>query len=79
MLKLFVALAEEFDIPVGIHKGEGRRAGLTRLTRASAAALGRPLLLEEVLIRRPKLRIYVMHAGWPLIASQWTRAIRTRG
>jgi hypothetical protein len=33
------------------------------------------MLLEEVLIRHPKLRIYVMHAGWPMadktIALLW--------
>ena len=27
--------------------------------------LGNPVLLEEVLIRHPKLRIYLMHAGFP--------------
>lgn len=30
-------------------------------------SLSDPLLLEEVLLRHPKLRIYVMHAGWPNI------------
>jgi len=29
--------------------------------------LGRPLALEESLLRHPKMRLYVMHAGWPLI------------
>jgi predicted TIM-barrel fold metal-dependent hydrolase len=29
--------------------------------------LGSPLQLEEVLIRHPKLRIYVMHYGSPLV------------
>ena len=28
---------------------------------------GRPLLLEEALVRHPKLRLYVMHAGWPFL------------
>jgi predicted TIM-barrel fold metal-dependent hydrolase len=28
-------------------------------------ALGNPALLEEVLIRHPRLRIYLMHAGFP--------------
>ena len=26
-----------------------------------------PLLLEDVLIRHPDLRLYVMHAGWPFL------------
>ena len=29
--------------------------------------LSSPLLLEEVLVRHPKLRVYVMHAGWPML------------
>lgn len=31
------------------------------------AALGSPLLLEEVLNRHPKLRLYLMHAGYPYL------------
>jgi len=31
------------------------------------AALNNPLLLEKMLIRHPKLRVYVMHAGWPML------------
>jgi predicted TIM-barrel fold metal-dependent hydrolase len=34
------------------------------------------LLLEEAIVRHPKLRIYVMHAGWPMLddmlAVMWT-------
>ena len=28
-------------------------------------AMGDPLLLEEVLLRHKRLRLFVMHAGWP--------------
>lgn len=28
-------------------------------------ALGNPLLLEDLLVRHPKLRVYVMHGGRP--------------
>ncbi|MCC5942682.1 MAG: amidohydrolase [Balneolaceae bacterium] len=63
----FYALAEELDIPVGMHLGEGPPGAAYNLYPNYRAALGRPLLLEDVLIRYPKLRIYVMHAGWPLI------------
>ena len=31
------------------------------------ARLHSPLLLEEVLVRHPGLRVYVMHAGWPML------------
>jgi predicted TIM-barrel fold metal-dependent hydrolase len=30
-------------------------------------ALSNPLVLEEVLVKHPKLRLYVMHAGWPML------------
>ena len=64
----YLVVAEELDIPVGIHMGlappgaayffgsPGYRAGLSN-----------PLLLEEALLRHPKLRVYVMHAGWPML------------
>jgi len=28
-----------------------------------------PLLLEDVLVRHPRLRLYVMHAGWPFLEN----------
>jgi predicted TIM-barrel fold metal-dependent hydrolase len=34
---------------------------------AYRARLHNPLLLEDVLIRHPDLRLYVMHAGWPML------------
>ncbi|TVP56343.1 MAG: amidohydrolase [Gemmatimonadales bacterium] len=63
----FYTLAEELDIPIGMHLGDGPPGAPYNLYPNYRASLGRPLLLEEVLIRYPKLRIYVMHAGWPLI------------
>lgn len=33
------------------------------------ARLNDPLVLEEPLIRHPKLRVYVMHAGWPMLSE----------
>jgi len=63
----FYALAEELDIPIGMHLGEGPPGAAYDFYPNYRAALGRPLLLEEVLIHHPRMRIYVMHAGWPLI------------
>lgn len=63
-LKPFFDLAEKFDIPVGIHMGMAPPGASSFKYRVN---LGNPLLLEDVLIRHPKLRIYVMHAGWPLL------------
>lgn len=64
-LEPYWALAEELDIPAAIHIGPGPPGaaylGLTKYR----ASLSDPLLLEDVLIRHPKLRLYVMHGGWP--------------
>lgn len=62
------ALAEELDIPVGIHMGEGPPGGpnVEGYSRYRVK-MGDPLLLEDVLIRHPKLRIYVMHFGSPFV------------
>jgi uncharacterized protein len=64
----YFALAEELDIPVGIHLGEGPPA-TARFPGYDdyRVALGSPLLLEPVLRKYPKLRIYVMHYGSPLV------------
>jgi uncharacterized protein len=66
-LEPYYALAEELDVPVGIHIGLTKPGGAYDDSPNYRAALSNPLLLEEVLIRHPKLRIYVMHAGWPMI------------
>lgn len=65
----YFALAEELDIPVGVHLGEGPIGGVHILGSSSPyrARLGSPFMLEEVLARHRKLRIYVMHYGSPLV------------
>jgi predicted TIM-barrel fold metal-dependent hydrolase len=66
-LASFWALAEELDVPVGLHLGEGMPGqapgGAGEGYRVSLTS---PYQLEEVLIRHPKLRLYVMHAASPL-------------
>ena len=59
------ALAEELDVPVAIHMGGGE-PGQPYSGGGYRVALGDPLLLEPVLVRHPKLRVSVMHAGYPL-------------
>ena len=64
-LEPYFALAEELDIPVGIHTGLGPPGSPYSCCPKFRVTLGNPTLLEEVLIRHPKLRVYIMHAGWP--------------
>ena len=66
-LEPYFALAEELDIPVGIHMGEGNPGAPYRGYSDYRARLTSPFLLEQVLIRHPRLRIYVMHYGSPLV------------
>lgn len=61
------AVAEELDIPVAIHMGEGYPGAPYGGAPQYRAPLGSPFLLEEVLVHHPKLRVYVMHYGSPLI------------
>jgi uncharacterized protein len=61
------ALAEELDIPLGIHIGLSKPGVAYDDSPKYRAALSNPMLLEEVLLRHPKLRLYVMHAGWPML------------
>jgi hypothetical protein len=61
------ALAEELDIPVGLHTGLAPPRTPYTCCPKFRNSLGNPALLEEVLIRHPKLRVYLMHAGYPYL------------
>lgn len=62
-------LAEKLDIPVGVHTG----ISFPGITQKGApnfrVALGNPILLEGMLNRHPKLRVYLMHGGHPFLAE----------
>ena len=62
----YLDLAEEYQVPVGIHVGTGP-PGAAHLFPNYRARLHSPLLLEEILLRYPDLRLYVQHAGWPML------------
>lgn len=61
-LKPYFALAEELDVPLLIH-AEGIGPYLSNFRSAA----GSPLLLEDVLVRHPKLRIFVENTGYPYL------------
>jgi hypothetical protein len=75
-LAAYWALADELDVPAGIHIGTGPLGAPYLGFDRYRARLHSPLVLEEVLIRHPELRVYIMHAGWPMIddllAVLWT-------
>ncbi len=61
------ALAEQLDVPVGIHVGAGEPAQAYTGSPGFRARLQSALTLEEVLIKHPRLRVFVMHAGYPML------------
>lgn len=67
VLAPYWALAEELDIPVGIHVGTGPPGAAYLGFDGYRARLHSALTMEEVLVRHPTLRVYLMHAGYPLL------------
>jgi predicted TIM-barrel fold metal-dependent hydrolase len=68
----YFALAEELDIPVAIHMGTGGSGRANVAMPKFRGSMGDPLLLEDLLARHPKLRVQVMHAGYPMIDNMLT-------
>ena len=74
-LEPYWQLAEEFDIPVGIHMGPGPPGAAYDSSPSPfkspnfRMAASDPLLLEDVLLKHKRLRLFVMHAGWPRLGS----------
>ena len=71
-LEPYFSLAEEFDIPFALHMGPGPHWAVTDASIYKEfpdfeIAAGNPLELEDVLRQHPDLRLYIMHAGWPMI------------
>lgn len=60
----YFQVADELNIPVGIHLGIGK-AEFPDFRIANA----NPLYLENVIRKYPNLRIYVMHAGYPFLSE----------
>ncbi|HEU0224951.1 MAG TPA: amidohydrolase family protein [Steroidobacteraceae bacterium] len=63
----YLQVAEELDMPVGIHVGTGPPGSPYLGFSGYRAALHSALTLEDALLRHPRLRVYIMHAGWPML------------
>lgn len=59
--------AEALDLPVGLHVGPGPPGTPYIPGMGYRARMSNPLALEEVLVKHPRLRLYVMHAGYPML------------
>jgi predicted TIM-barrel fold metal-dependent hydrolase len=65
IMEPYYALAEELDVPIGIHMGPGPPGAAYFFAPDYRIRHSSLLLLEDVLARHPKLRLWAMHAGWP--------------
>ncbi len=63
----YLRICERYDIPVAVHTGGGDPGGTYSWSPKARLRLGDPYLIEDVLVRYPKLRLYLMHAG----AEEW--------
>jgi hypothetical protein len=61
------ALADELDLPIAIHIGTGPPGSPYLGYPNYRARLHSPLTIEEVLVKYPKLRVQIMHAGYPML------------
>jgi len=62
----YYALAEKHGLPVGIHTGLG---GPDNGSAEFKVALGNPILMEEMLRKFPKLKVWIMHCGAPYLEN----------
>lgn len=69
LLDQYFALAQEFDLPIGIHTGIGtiRILNSDDEKRKYRVGYGNPLHVNDVIAKYPNLRIYLMHAGYPFL------------
>ena len=65
VLEPYWKLAEELDVPVMIHMGTSFPGTAHAGYPAFRLSFGNPMLLEEVLVRHPKLRLWFAHGGEP--------------
>lgn len=64
----YLRICEKYNIPVAVHTGGGDPGGTYSWSPKARLRLADPYLIEDVLVKYPKLRIYMMHGGgedWP--------------
>lgn len=67
IMEPYLALAEELDIPINVHVGPGPPGIAYAGAGNYRAKFHSALVIEEALLKHPKLRVMVAHAGWPMI------------
>ncbi|WP_026730504.1 amidohydrolase family protein [Flavobacterium denitrificans] len=64
LLYPYYELAEKYNLPVGIHSG---LAGPNHGCPNFRVSMGSPILMEDLLLKFPKLKVWIMHAGSPFL------------
>ncbi|SHI58111.1 Predicted metal-dependent hydrolase, TIM-barrel fold [Tangfeifania diversioriginum] len=59
----YLKICEKYDIPVAVHTGTSHPRLANTCCPNYRIETGNPLNVEDVLIRHPNLRVYLMHAG----------------
>lgn len=67
VMEPYLALAEQLDVPISVHVGPGPPGIAYAGDNRYRARYHSALVIEEALIKHPKLRVIVAHAGWPMI------------
>ena len=63
------ALAEDLQVPIAVHSGAGPAGIVYMGSPLHRERFGDPTSLEEALVRHPKMKLIIMHAGWPFLDS----------
>lgn len=59
-------IASELNIPLAIHSLPYKNAPYAGFPEMRAS-VGRPLILEDMLVKYPNVKFQLVHAGWPFI------------
>lgn len=59
----YLRICEKYDIPVAVHTGGGPPELTYTWAPKARLSLSDPFLIEDILVKYPKLRIYLMHSG----------------
>lgn len=59
------SLAEELQVPIAVHSGAGPAGIVYHGSPKHRAKIGDPISFEEVLVRHPRMKLIILHAGWP--------------
>lgn len=61
------ALAEELQVPIAVHSGAGPAGIIYKGFPRHREGIGNPVAFENVLVRHPRMKLIVMHAGFPFL------------